>query len=133
MQTTTIDIRSLLEMIRTMRTDEEITQARIWRDDMMQDAAPSVIDRIRVAWRERNAELLEEFRREGDDSLKILTAHGFVLDTTKWVTIKHYAEKHGLQMNTVTNWISRGIIPPDCVETLPELNDIRLVKDQPYK
>ena len=74
-----------------------------------------------------------EFKRQSDESIKFLMQHGFVLDTTEWLTIKRYAEKYGVSQQVVVNWISRGVIPADAVKTLPEINNIRLVKDQAYK
>jgi hypothetical protein len=56
-----------------------------------------------------------------------------VLDMAEWLTIKRYAEKHSVSTQVVSNWIARGIIPADCMMELPELNDIRLVKDREYK
>lgn len=56
-----------------------------------------------------------------------------LLDMSEWLTIKRYGERHGLTTQVVTNWIARGIIPADCVRTVPELNDLRLIKDQPYR
>ncbi|QDK82853.1 hypothetical protein EXU85_31300 [Spirosoma sp. KCTC 42546] len=76
---------------------------------------------------------LADAERETAESLKILTQHGFVLDTTQWLTIKRYAEKYSVSQQVVVNWINRGIIPADSTMVLAELNDIRLVKDQPYK
>lgn len=76
---------------------------------------------------------LADAQRETAESLKILTQHGFVLDTAQWLTIKRYAEKYSVSQQVVVNWIGRGVIPADSTMVLPELNDIRLVKDQPYK
>jgi hypothetical protein len=56
-----------------------------------------------------------------------------VLDMSQWLTIKRYAAQHGLSTQVVTNWIARGVIPADCTITVPELNDLRLVNDQPYR
>lgn len=58
---------------------------------------------------------------------------GSLLDMSNWLTIKRYAEKYGMTTQVVTNWIARGVIPADCVKDVPELNDLRLVKDQPYR
>ncbi len=33
----------------------------------------------------------------------------------------------------ISNWISRGVIPPENVLELPELNGIRLIKAIPYR
>jgi hypothetical protein len=52
----------------------------------------------------------------------------------EWLTIRDYAKKFGLP-NTmvVTNWIARGIVPPENILELPELNDIRLIRAVPYR
>ena len=76
---------------------------------------------------------LERAEQQAAQTTKLLQANGFVVDTTEWLTIKRYAEKYSLDTHVVTNWIRRGVIPTDCTMVLPEINDIRLVKDQPYK
>lgn len=76
---------------------------------------------------------LAEAQQEAADTTKVLTESGFVVDTTEWLTIKRYAERYGLTTQVVTNWIARRIIPADCILTVPELNDLRLVKNQPYR
>jgi hypothetical protein len=76
---------------------------------------------------------LAEAQQEAAQTTKILTENGFVIDTTDWLTIKRYAERNGLTTQVVTNWIARGVIPADCTMTLPELNNLRLVKNQPYR
>ncbi|GAA4415308.1 hypothetical protein GCM10023187_45720 [Nibrella viscosa] len=76
---------------------------------------------------------LQKAQQELAESIKVLTAHGFVVDTTEWLTLKRYAKKYGVSIQVVTNWIGRGIIPKDCTMVLHEFNDIRLVKDRPYK
>ncbi len=51
-----------------------------------------------------------------------------------WVTATEYAKRFGLNSpNVVTNWIRRGIIPPENVVQVPELNDIRLIRAVPYQ
>lgn len=130
---TKISITPVLNAIAVMTTDAEIDKASLLRDEALVGADKTQRDQIIQAWRRRNEELLNEFRRQGDESLKLLTQHGFVVDTTKWLTIKRYAEKYNLSTQVVTNWISRGTIPADSTLVLPELNDIRLVKDQPYR
>ena len=76
---------------------------------------------------------LTEAQNESTQSLKLLLENGFVVDTTEWLTIKRYAERYSLTTQVVTNWMARGVIPADCTLTLPELNDLRLVKNQPYR
>lgn len=76
---------------------------------------------------------LADAQRESQESTQILTQHGFMVDTAEWLTIKHYAEKYAVSQQVVVNWIGRGVIPSDCTMTVPELNDIRLIKDQSFK
>ena len=78
-------------------------------------------------------EELADVQRQSNESVKVLTEMGFVVDTAQWLTIKRYAQRYDLSMQVVTNWLSRGVIPADCIMELPELNGLRLVKDQPYK
>ncbi|GAB4033689.1 hypothetical protein [Spirosoma gilvum] len=56
-----------------------------------------------------------------------------LIDTSDWLTIKRYAEKYNVSTNVVSNWVARGIIPADCMRVVPELNDLRLIKDRAYK
>ena len=58
---------------------------------------------------------------------------GELLDTVEGLTVASYAKKYGVTQQVVVNWINRGIVPADCITTLPEINNIRMVKDQPYK
>lgn len=76
---------------------------------------------------------LTEAERESARSLKVLQENGFVVDTAEWLTVKRYAERHGLTTQVVTNWMARGVIPADCTLTLPELNGLRLVRNRPYR
>lgn len=78
-------------------------------------------------------EELARFRRASNESIQLAREFGVVVDMAKWLTVKRYAEKYSVSTQVVTNWIARDIIPADCVMDLPELNNIRLVKDQPYR
>lgn len=76
---------------------------------------------------------LANFRQESDASIRLAREAGVTIDLAEWLTIKRYAQRYNLTTQVVTNWISRGIIPADCVMDLPELNNIRLVKNQLYR
>jgi hypothetical protein len=78
------------------------------------------------------AELLE-MKHHRMETLKIITQHGFVPDDSNWLTIARYAEKYGISPDLVNDWIDSGIIPTDCVDELPVLNNIKMVKDQSYR
>lgn len=52
---------------------------------------------------------------------------------TEWVSATEYAKQFGLGSRmVVTNWIARGVIPPDCVREIPEWGT-RLVRAIPYE
>jgi len=81
---------------------------------------------------------LREIEKQTNDSIAHVQSLGLklpdeVLDMSEWLTIKRYAERHDLSTQVVTNWIARGIIPAECVKDVPELNDLRLVKNQTYR
>lgn len=79
-------------------------------------------------------EELAAFAIESDKSIKLATDNGISIDMSEWLTLKRYAQRYGLaSTNVVTNWISRGIIPAENVMDVPELNNLRLVKNMPYK
>ena len=76
---------------------------------------------------------LVNFRQQSDHAIELSRATGMTVDLTEWLTIKRYGERYGVSQQVVVNWINRGVVPADCVLTLPEFNDMRLVKNQPYR
>jgi hypothetical protein len=69
-----------------------------------------------------------------DNAVVALEAKGKIIKLDNWLTIKRYCEKFGIKdTEVVSNWIKRGKIPADCIETIEELNGIRLIKAIPYK
>ena len=66
-------------------------------------------------------------------AVKFMEINGIRYDLGEWVTIAEYAKRFGMKStNVVTNWIRRGVIPTENVISVPELNDIRLIKAVPY-
>lgn len=65
-------------------------------------------------------------------AVKYMELNGIRYDLGEWVTIKEYAARFGVSTQVVTNWIRRGIVPAENVISVPELNDIRLIKAVPY-
>jgi len=76
---------------------------------------------------------LARFRQESNAAIQLARESGVQVDLTHWLTIKRYAQRYGLTTQVVTNRIARGIIPTECTMSLPELNDLRVVKNQPYR
>lgn len=78
--------------------------------------------------------IVERSRIARDEAADYLYNHGETLDLGKWVTLKEYKERFGLKsINVLTNWIRRGVIPPENVRIVKALNGIRLVKAVPYR
>lgn len=50
-----------------------------------------------------------------------------------WVTVSDYSRRHNLKTSRVQNWIARGVIPSDKVMVVPQLNSLKLIKDEVYK
>ena len=69
-----------------------------------------------------------------EEAISLLTSMGETIDLADWVTAKEYAKRFGLEStNVVTNWIRRGIIPPENVRVFERFNNIRLIKAVAYK
>lgn len=68
------------------------------------------------------------------EARQILDQNGVTYNLGEWLTVKRYCEKFGIaNTQTVTNWIARGIIPPENVVEIPELNNLKLIKNVEYK
>ena len=80
------------------------------------------------------AKMLAEGETLIEQAELILLKKGVVMDlSTEWLTQTEYCKRFGISgVNVVNNWIRRGIIPTDNVTTIPELNNIRLIKAVPY-
>ena len=77
---------------------------------------------------------LAAFRQESDKSIELARENGITVDMSQWLTLKRYAQKYSLaSTNVLSNWISRGIITAENIMDLPELNDLRLIRDIPYR
>ncbi len=84
-------------------------------------------------------------RKEFEDRMKktdaliqeakdLIRLNGLDYELDEWVTIKTYCEKFGIEnTQTVNNWIIRGIVPPQNVTTVKELNGLKLIKAVAYK
>ena len=78
--------------------------------------------------------LLAQNANTQKEALKLLSSQGQEIDLGEWVTIKEYAKRFGIKStNVVSNWINRGVIPPENIIDIAELNNIRLIRAVPYK
>ncbi|WP_157474775.1 hypothetical protein [Dyadobacter sp. Leaf189] len=80
---------------------------------------------------------IEQLLAAADESIReaqsFLISQGELVDLTEWVTIKEYCSRFNIRnVETVVNWINRGIISPENVRTIEEFNHTRLIKAIPY-
>ncbi|TKT93978.1 hypothetical protein [Dyadobacter frigoris] len=52
---------------------------------------------------------------------------------SEWITTSDYVKNNRLAIARVHNWITRGVIPKDCIVIIPELNHLKLIKNQSYE
>jgi uncharacterized protein YutE (UPF0331/DUF86 family) len=73
--------------------------------------------------------VLASSRQARKEAEELLVMNGESIDLSEWITAKEYAEKFELgSTNVVTNWIRRGVIPPENVKVVKRLNGLRLIK-----
>ncbi len=51
----------------------------------------------------------------------------------EWLTIADYCRMYNQKPNTVMNWIAREVVPKTNVVTIPELNNLKLLKNELYR
>lgn len=83
------------------------------------------------------AEKVKQMLSEADSAIQeaenFIINNGKVLNLTEWVTIREYCNQYDIKnVETVLNWIKRGIIPEEDVRTIKELNNIRLIRAKEY-
>lgn len=77
---------------------------------------------------------LRAIREEAEMAIKgVIMYEGKEYPLGEWVTIADYARLHNVKINRVTNWINRQVIPVQNVKVFPELNNLKLLRNQPYK
>ncbi len=73
--------------------------------------------------------VLASSRQARKEAEELLVMNGESIDLSEWITAKEYADKFELgSTNVVTNWIRRGVIPPENVKVVKRLNGLRLIK-----
>ncbi|WP_205748093.1 hypothetical protein [Dyadobacter luticola] len=50
----------------------------------------------------------------------------------EWMTLSDYCKKYQIKPSRLSNWIERGIVPNGNLIVIPELNGLKLIKNQPY-
>lgn len=90
--------------------------------DDIKISAKALIDEINIA--------LAELRSLTDTKL-VVGKLEYSLD--EWITISEYSRRHNLKTSRVQNWITRGVIPSHKVVVVPQLNSIKLIKNEIYR
>lgn len=105
---------------RTLSAEEQAQMRPFWQD---------VKKSAKAAMEEINNSLTE--LKSLTEAKLVVGKHEYSLD--EWITISDYSRRHNLKTSRVQNWITRGIIPPDKVVVVPQLNSLKLIKDEVYK
>lgn len=63
----------------------------------------------------------------------VLTISGNPYPLKDWITVSDYAKRYDVSVARVNNWISRGVVPEESWIVVPELNYLKLIKNQPYE
>ena len=51
----------------------------------------------------------------------------------EWITLSDYSKKYNVKIPRLLNWIERGVIPDGSIIVVPELNHLKLIKNQVYE
>lgn len=62
-----------------------------------------------------------------------IPTHILEFNLSEWLTAKRYASEHGMSVEEVEDWVKQEIIPADCTMVVPEIHNIRLVKNRLYR
>jgi hypothetical protein len=73
---------------------------------------------------------INELMFELSDSVLTMSGNAYALKD--WITISDYAKRNDVSVARVNNWISRGVVPDGNWIVVPELNYLKLIKNQPY-
>ena len=133
MTTHTTTVKSLLNQIDGLRTVEDSGQVRRAMNEFAQQATADERGLIKKALSKRLNELADEGEQALQETAAFLQQNGVRYSLDEWLTVANYARKYGVDTQLVSNWMRRGIVPANCVVELNALNNIRLVKDKPYR
>ena len=129
-QLTTNDLLAQIAGMRTPADSDAVAEARRL---FYEQATAAERDRVTAAIRDRTRALLTLIAEENQQTGEMLWQNGIDYDLGEWLSIANYARKYGVSTHVVHNWLRRGVIPADCSIELAVFNNIRMVKDRPYR
>jgi hypothetical protein len=124
---------NLIDQIAQMSTIEESNQVRQAMVDFKENRPIEEYEQLRRALSKRLSEIAAQGEKELAETADLMQINGMTYNLGEWLTIANYAKKYSVDTHVVTNWIRRETIPADCVVEIPVLNNIRMVKDRPYR
>ena len=133
MTTHTVTIDDLLNQINNLGTVADSGRVREAMNQFAQRATTDEREVVRRALNKRLNELAAKDEKALQETAAFLQQNGVRYSLDEWMTVANYARKYAVDTQLVSNWIRRGVVPADCVVELNSLNNIRLVKDQPYR
>jgi hypothetical protein len=97
----------------------------------MENNMDTTVKKMSLTEIDNQFENIEKMMREITTSKLIIADKEYNL--SEWITTSDYAKNNQLAIARVHNWISRGVIPSDCVIVVPELSHLKLIKNQLYQ
>ncbi len=92
------------------------------------------LEKARIASPEKVAAFLKKGREDLNKVKNHLQIDGDTYLLGEWVTLKKYCQMFEIEnIETVLNWINRGIVPKENIKVLEDLNGLRLIKAVKYK
>ena len=126
-------INNLLNQINGLNTIADSASLRQAMNESAQQATDDERETVRRALSNRLNELADAGEQALEDTDAFLQQNGIRYSLDEWLTVTNYARKYAVDTQLVSNWIRRGVVPANWVVELNALNNIRLVKDQPYR
>ena len=78
--------------------------------------------------------LLKSSRELRNETIAYLKEQGIEFQPGQWLTVKRYCDKFGItDVQTVMDWIEKGVIPPENIHVLKDLDNVILIRAVPYK
>jgi predicted transcriptional regulator len=117
----------------------EVAKIRSEFSDWYYALTESERDEIRPFWKElkdRARQTIAEIKEALSELQQLqdvrIVVEGAEYDLHEWITISEYSRIHNLKVSRVQNWITRGVVPRNKVLAIPQLNHIKLIKNEVY-
>ncbi|MBO0930020.1 hypothetical protein [Fibrella aquatilis] len=114
----------LIAQIQAVDTPEAMAKV----DALIRSQPGKMAPAVQEALLAKLAEVTQQSKELRANIREVLMLNGVEYPLTDWLTPAAYARRFGLpNVSTVTNWISRGVIPAEHIREVPSLG-LRLIK-----